>query len=560
MTVRRPLRNQQRPLVSLYRVNLDGGGNWLPVSVRHEFFTYLAGMGISHLWLAAPSGSAATAATGVIPAQYDLDDFSSLATAAHSRDIGLVIDITPSCTDVSRPADNAWWWDVLSRGRHSPYAGVVDADFDADPYHQLRLPYLDNAASTPVVSSGDRLLLAGSPLEFPLAAGTSHLPVDQMLRHQPYRLVSEKEHPNYRIARGSALFAALRQEDPAVFDRTHAQLRALVADGILDGLCVRGLEDLGDPRGYLQWLRAAVGSDRLLVVDQMEWQPQVLDAELSVDGANGASITREIAGVFHRKSASSATAAERYVPRSELHLYLADVARYWPRSLSGVPVPPEPGPPNAMPAQQTTNVAASLLHIMGPGLPVVTAGSELWKKTDSLVTLLARCRELAVELGAAESDDPVLERAEYTTDLARFFLFRSALRLREERPDLFVGGDYEAIAPIGAAQTHVIAFERAREHSLPELVVAVTRLPESLPQSDGRPDWGDTALPLPEGWWRDVLTGRRHHRAAAAAQLFADLPVALLVRGSETPRMPVPLTAREKDYSGGEDAEAPPAT
>ncbi|MGH3193914.1 MAG: hypothetical protein ACRDOL_42985, partial [Streptosporangiaceae bacterium] len=53
------------------------------------------------------------------------------------------------------------------------------------------------------------------------------------------------------------------------------------------------------------------------------------------------------------------------------------------------------------------------------------------------------------------------------------------------------------------------------------------RLPAGLRRRGG---WADTALPLPELHWRDVLTGARH---AGLRPLLADLtwrlPVALLV-------------------------------
>jgi len=45
--------------------------------------------------------------------------------------------------------------------------------------------------------------------------------------------------------------------------------------------------------------------------------------------------------------------------------------------------------------------------------------------------------------------------------------------------------------------------------------------------------WGDTALQLPNGAWRDLLTGERivsDVAGVAADRLLARLPVALLVR------------------------------
>jgi (1->4)-alpha-D-glucan 1-alpha-D-glucosylmutase len=54
----------------------------------------------------------------------------------------------------------------------------------------------------------------------------------------------------------------------------------------------------------------------------------------------------------------------------------------------------------------------------------------------------------------------------------------------------------------------------------------VTRLPVRLEAGGG---WRGTVLPLPDGTWTDVLTGREASEDPAI--LFERYPVALLVRG-----------------------------
>ena len=49
--------------------------------------------------------------------------------------------------------------------------------------------------------------------------------------------------------------AALRQEDPEVFDATHALALRLVREGVVDGLRIDHPDGLADPAGYLQRLR-----------------------------------------------------------------------------------------------------------------------------------------------------------------------------------------------------------------------------------------------------------------------------------------------------------------
>ncbi len=59
-----------------------------------------------------------------------------------------------------------------------------------------------------------------------------------------------------------------------------------------------------------------------------------------------------------------------------------------------------------------------------------------------------------------------------------------------------------------------------------DVLVAVTRWTVHLEHSG----WGDTALTLPDGSWTDVLTGAVVTGTVPAADLFAELPVALLER------------------------------
>ncbi len=49
--------------------------------------------------------------------------------------------------------------------------------------------------------------------------------------------------------------AAIRQEEPEVFETTHAKVLELVADGVLDGLRIDHIDGLADPGGYLASLR-----------------------------------------------------------------------------------------------------------------------------------------------------------------------------------------------------------------------------------------------------------------------------------------------------------------
>jgi (1->4)-alpha-D-glucan 1-alpha-D-glucosylmutase len=81
----------------------------------------------------------------------------------------------------------------------------------------------------------------------------------------------------------------------------------------------------------------------------------------------------------------------------------------------------------------------------------------------------------------------------------------------------------------GSAREHIVAYTRGDE-----VLVAVSRWTARLNESGrGETGWGDTVLPLPDGQWTDVLTDRQRKGAVSAAELFDDLPVALLERADE---------------------------
>ena len=96
-----------------------------------------------------------------------------------------------------------------------------------------------------------------------------------------------------------------------------------------------------------------------------------------------------------------------------------------------------------------------------------------------------------------------------------------ALDVRRRRPECFVrGARYEPIRARGVGAPHVVAFVRG-----PAVVAVAPRLTVGL---DG---WGDTDLVLPDGDWREVMSGIEHRSGpVTVAALLASFPVALLER------------------------------
>jgi len=175
-------------------------------------------------------------------------------------------------------------------------------------------------------------------------------------------------------------------------------------------------------------------------------------------------------------------------------------------------------------AGRAASLALVLLKLTAPGVPDFYRGTELWDS--SLVDpdnrrpvdygerhrLLGELERLSPEEALRRSDEGV----------PKLWLIRHGLRLRRERPAAFGrDGTYRPLAAVGARAAHVIAFERGGE-----IVTAVPRFALALGE-----DWSDTALALPAGKWRNVLTGDLlDGGSVAAAELFARVPVALLAR------------------------------
>ena len=173
------------------------------------------------------------------------------------------------------------------------------------------------------------------------------------------------------------------------------------------------------------------------------------------------------------------------------------------------------------PFGRSNSLAQKLLQLTIAGVPDVYQGTELWDL--SLVDPDNRRpvdydlrRRLLADLDTGQVPDVDEVGA------AKLLVVSRALRLRRDSPELFTG--YTAVTATGSAADHAIAFDRGGA-----LTVA-TRLPVRLAAAGG---WGDTALELSHGGWRDVLTGTRVVSTAGGApvgDLLTRLPVALLVR------------------------------
>lgn len=178
----------------------------------------------------------------------------------------------------------------------------------------------------------------------------------------------------------------------------------------------------------------------------------------------------------------------------------------------------------------------SALKLTLPGVPDIYQGAELWDLSlvdpdnRGPVDFALRDQTLG-EVQAALGDDRAAAmrgmRAHWRDGRIKLAVTTTLLAWRRAHPVLFAQGDYTPVVARGAEADRVCAFLRAEGDAA--LLVAACRFP-----TRGAPVQAE--LPWPEGAqagrWRDLLLGRvvaREAEALDAADLFADLPVAVLV-------------------------------
>ncbi len=112
-----------------------------------------------------------------------------------------------------------------------------------------------------------------------------------------------------------------------------------------------------------------------------------------------------------------------------------------------------------------------------------------------------------------------------SVDHPKFAAIQTALAVRRRTPEAF-GPDsgYTDILSKGRTATHVVGFSRDVDDVARVVVVAV-RLAHTFRTDDAR---REAEVPLPEGLWRDAVTGDDHTGRVVASTLLGDRPFAIL--------------------------------
>ncbi|GAB3431382.1 malto-oligosyltrehalose synthase [Flindersiella endophytica] len=223
------------------------------------------------------------------------DGRQRLARRLRERGLGLVVDIVPNHMGVADAAANTFWADVLANGHESRYSNYFDIDWSRGP---LLIPVLgDDGLDGLTVEDGE---LRYHEHRFPLAPGTADGTPQQVHERQHYRLVSWRlgnRELTYRRFFDITTLAAVRVEDPEVFDATHREVLRWVGAGDVTGLRVDHPDGLADPGGYLRRLREAA-PEAWLVVEKILGVGEQLPASWPVDGTTGYDALREVCGLF----------------------------------------------------------------------------------------------------------------------------------------------------------------------------------------------------------------------------------------------------------------------
>jgi (1->4)-alpha-D-glucan 1-alpha-D-glucosylmutase len=279
---------------------------------------YLSDLGISHLYCS-PYLQAQPGSTH----GYDVVDHSSLneelggepghermVAALRSTGMGHVLDIVPNHMAVTDER-NRWWWDVLKHGAESRFAPYFDIDWDAPEARvkqHILVPILGDHYGRVLGSGdlvlerrGDEIVVRYHEHVLPVAPGSvgnedlGALSADPDALHRVLdahhdRLADWKAagaEPNYRRFFAINELAALRADNPDVFDATHHLIRSLVDSARLDALRVDHIDGLRYPGDYLERLRNAIGSAHPIWVEKILEGDETLPVTWPVDGTTG---------------------------------------------------------------------------------------------------------------------------------------------------------------------------------------------------------------------------------------------------------------------------------
>ena len=289
-----------------------------------KLIPYLAKLGVSHLY-ASPFLKARPGSThgydvidhnAVNPEIGTEKELATLIETLTRHGMGLVPDLVPNHMGVLH-ADNAWWLDVLEKGRASPYARFFDIDWSRG---KLLLPVLGKhygealeAGELKLENKGGRWSVRYFDHRFPLNPKTTRylkpikdpMALHRLLERQHYRLAYWRvasDEINYRRFFEITDLAGVRQEDRSVFEATHGLICRLAKRGGIDGLRIDHPDGLADPQEYFERLNQAFVRP-WVVVEKILADYEKLPDEWAIHGTTGYRFVNVLSGVYIDKQA-----------------------------------------------------------------------------------------------------------------------------------------------------------------------------------------------------------------------------------------------------------------
>ncbi|GAB3447738.1 malto-oligosyltrehalose synthase [Phycicoccus ginsengisoli] len=290
---------------------------------------YLADLGVSHAYLSPilqPAPGSTHGYDVVDHTRYNQEaggsEFVRLSRTLALFGLGIIVDVVPNHMATPTPAWlNAPWWSLLSGGQGSPHAHWFDVDWEAEDGRVLvpvlGAPLAEVLASGELTVSrdggphGDEWVVRYHDHAFPVAEGTEELDLPELLAAQHYRLADWREggtRLNYRRFFDVTSLAAIRVEDPDVFDATHRLLLDAFAAGHVDGFRIDHPDGLADPAGYLERLADATG-DAWVVAEKILEGEEELPGYWRCAGTTGYDALLRVAQLFHDPGAGERLSA-----------------------------------------------------------------------------------------------------------------------------------------------------------------------------------------------------------------------------------------------------------
>lgn len=181
------------------------------------------------------------------------------------------------------------------------------------------------------------------------------------------------------------------------------------------------------------------------------------------------------------------------------------------------------------PASVSISLGRKMLQLIGAGVPDIYQGNEFFLDTlvdpdnRQFVDYTSRSQKLAM----LQESGPLTAEHTGDDDLTKLAVVHAALQTRQNHPESFVGGDYQAVYAVGSMESHLVAMARGTSQRELRVIAVATRKPIQLERGGG---WADTTLTLPEGQWQEQLTGRSYSGEVPVAELLDITSTALLVR------------------------------